>query len=81
MTNSSSNVTNNLNPGSSASLKNDQRMVTNEFSSKRQKEYIIQKNEYYSLSEKPFEEVQKEMNIKVSENYIPLEKIVVVKLR
>lgn len=71
-------ITSQLDPGNSASLVNDQRAIQEEFSSKRQIEYVVRKSEHYSLEQPPYEEVQKQVKIKTGGSYKPYENTVVV---
>ena len=74
----STTITSQLDPGDSVSLVNDQRAIREEFSSKRQIEYVVRKSEHYSLEQSPYEEVQKQVKIKTGGSYEPHENTVVV---
>lgn len=74
----STTIINQLDPGNSVSLANDQRAIQEEFSSKRQTEYVVRKSEHYSLDQPPYEEVQKQVKIKMGGTYKPYENTVVV---
>lgn len=74
----STTITSQLDPGNSVSVVNDQRVIQEEFSSKRQMEYVVRKSEHYSLDQPSYEEVQKQVKIKVGGSYEPHENTVVV---
>lgn len=75
---SSTVITSQLDPGDSASLVDDQRVIREESSSKRRIEYIVRKSEYYSLKQLPYEEVQKQVKVKTGKSYEPNENTVAV---
>jgi len=74
----STTITSQLDPGNSVSLVNDERAVQEEFSSKRQTEYVVRKSEHYSLEQPPYEEVQRQVKIKTGGSYEPHENTIVV---
>lgn len=58
----------------------DQMMINIEdgSSSKKQNEYITQKNQYYSALEKPFEQVRKKTRVRLGSSYRTNKDIIVV---
>lgn len=75
----SSTITNAPNSGNTASLAVDPRIVKREFTSNKGNDYVTQKDKYYSLSEKPFENVQKETKTELVNNFQPYQNIIVLK--
>lgn len=72
-------TTSKLPPSNSASFV-DQMIIDskNGFSSKKQSEYIILKDEFYSSTEKPFEQIRKETQVRLGGSYRTNKNIVVV---
>lgn len=79
MKQSSSTATSALNSGNTASLAVDPRIVKHEFTSNKENDYVTQRDKYYSLSESPFEKIQKETKTEFVNSYQPYQNVVVLK--